>query len=114
MDMLSRSQAYYNQYLTHQLIQVYPIRQYFTPSNIFPRMVANSLFTGVFKPLETISDVRQFICNSLEREECPFFLSAFSNVLSDDSISIAQAGLVSFSWIMKCNVFFDIRHHRLY
>ena len=53
------------------------------------------ILTGVFKPLETVSDVRKFVCNSLEREEFPFSLSAFSNVLSDDSISIAQAGLVS-------------------
>ena len=52
-------------------------------------------FAGVFKPLETISDVRQFVSSSLEREECPFSLSAFSNVLSDDGVSIAQAGLVS-------------------
>lgn len=56
---------------------------------------------GVFKPLETISDVRQFVCNSLKHEECPFSLSAFSNVLSDDSISVAQAGLVSITCSMR-------------
>ena len=59
------------------------------------------MFTGVFKPLETISDVRQFVCNSLEHEECPFSLSAFSNVLGDDSISIAQVGLVNITWSMR-------------
>ena len=53
------------------------------------------IFAGVFKPLETISDVRQFVSSSLDREECPFSLSAFSNVLSDDGVSVAQAGLVS-------------------
>ena len=52
-------------------------------------------FVGVFKPLETITDVRQFLSSSWEHEECPFSLSAFSNVLSDDGVSIAQVGLVS-------------------
>ena len=56
------------------------------------------IFAGVFKPLETISDVRQFVSSSLEREECPFSLSAFSTILSDDGVSIAQAGLVSIIW----------------
>ena len=53
------------------------------------------IFVGVFKPLKTIPDVGQFVSSSLEHEECPFSLSAFSNVLSDDGVSIAQVGLVS-------------------
>ena len=69
-------------------------------SNIFQLKVMSGykwlLYTGVFKPLETIFDIRQFVTSSLEREECPFSLSAYSKSLDDESMSIAQSGLVSY------------------
>ncbi|XP_065885217.1 UBX domain-containing protein 6-like [Dysidea avara] len=57
------------------------------------------ILQGVFKPLETIFDIRQFVTSSLEREECPFSLSAYSKSLDDESMSIAQSGLAPASVI---------------
>jgi len=58
--------------------------------------------TGVFRPLETIFNIRQFVTSSLERQECPFSLSAYSKSLDDETISIAQSGLVSYAQKRLC------------